>query len=377
MSLAIALAMVLGVMALPRAAVPQTPDSSSAKEQRIAVSEEPVCVQCAINVQEIAILGDEQGPGTIDTEDTLGIRASDGRYYVHSFATRGGVPIKVFAEDGTFIEPLGEFGEGPGEFGNVAAVRELEDGYLAVFDSIPPRMTVLSPTHELVDTVRWQILPTFTVEALANGESLLASDSRLPNQIGLPLHVVGADGTVVRSFGAEDDSFYPGSRSVERRIALSKDGGVWATSPWEYVVEHWSLDGELLASLSRPNVYTGPRNEDPSAPQPSIAALREDDDGLLWVYILVADARWREQLGRPIGRPGQHGGEADFVGTKHEYRDTIVEVIDPKTGDLLARTRLDARAFPMADRVAGAAIPAGERFDLRFTVWALELVGRR
>jgi hypothetical protein len=229
-------------------------------------------------------------------------------------------------------------------------------------------MTVFSSTHEFIKTVSWRILPRHTLGVFPDGTIVVASDSRLPDQIGYPLHLVGRDGSVLRSFGSRDGALYPGSGSMERRIAISGDDHVWAASPWEFRIERWNRDGSLDKVLRRPVIYAEGGEEDDSAPAPSVVALHQDVDGLLWIYILVADPRWRDQLGDALGAHG----ERPLVGSRHLYRDTIIEVVDPETGDLLARTRMDARAFPVAEKLAGATVPAGEQYDIRYKVWSLE-----
>ena len=69
-----------------------------------------------------------------------------------------------------------------------------------------------------------------------------------------------------------------------------------------------------------------------TAPPPSVVASLWFQDGLLWVGTWVADADWRAD---PTGRGSVN---PRHVGTLF---DTVMEVIDPSTGEVIAHARHD------------------------------------
>ena len=73
-------------------------------------------------------------------------------------------------------------------------------------------------------------------------------------------------------------------------------------------------------------------------PQPTLLDLREDRDGRLWVAVIVPDLEWIPPSGTP-----PNAIEQPFVSLEHadRYVDTMVEVIDPVAGKLLASKRFD------------------------------------
>jgi hypothetical protein len=328
------------------------------------------CHECRIVTEEIALLGQDTPPGIIPNENMLAARDSRGRFYLHSYDA-GVVNILVFDSRGNFLLTIASQGEGPGEYQLISAIRPLDEGRIVIYDAMLFRATFLSADYRVLNTVRWQIPPNWTILHLdkRSDRILMSSDWRIAGRVGIPLHLIDDNGEVIRSFGTDSSgaAVYPGSPRVERRIALSETENVWVARTDHYEIELWSMRGELLRQLQRDSL-----NPDSTAaerkPRNAIASVYERD-GLLWVFMLVADPRWDEQL---IPSDDAHGER--FVGTRREYRDTIVEVIKPETGELLARQRIDEVLFPIEPGMVGAVTWADEgSIALRYGVWAVRL----
>ena len=72
-------------------------------------------------------------------------------------------------------------------------------------------------------------------------------------------------------------------------------------------------------------------------PEPYLAAIQLERDGLLWTFVAVPAATWKEawpQLG-----PNQKEVDASLVAMDKLF-DTMVEVIDPGKGVVVARAQL-------------------------------------
>lgn len=113
-------------------------------------------------------------------------------------------------------------------------------------------------------------------------------------------------------------------------------GSFWATEVTRYRPTLYSLAGEELATLDRTgdffprsDVYRTPRDVRDPPPTPEIRALHLDSDGLLWVAYLIAGDEWQEAVRTrdPLRAPD-----------RNMLYDTVVEVIDPDSAELLART---------------------------------------
>lgn len=170
--------------------------------------------------------------------------------------------------------------------------------------------------------------------------------------VGRLFHVVDSAGMIRRSFGG-DGNFRRDERFVlRRRLSPAGPRSFWAAGEAEYRLERWAFDGALESWIVRraPWFPTGGRSRfrREIAPTPEVQAIRQDRDGNLWVVITVADSRWAEQF---TDRPDDQAFNGDFG----RYLDSIIEVLDPVEGRLIASTRLDifVRDFLDDDEVYG------------------------
>lgn len=171
--------------------------------------------------------------------------------------------------------------------------------------------------------------------------------ARIPSRghAGWPLHVLsGADGSVLRSFGADQAALTPGeARASARRLAKAESGRIWAAHQGQYLIELWDLEGrkhvEVRGSLER--------FERSDLPRPSITGVWEDA-GLLWVMIHVADPRYAENV-QKLEDPGDGLGPRIGPADGHALYDTVLEVIDPASGQLVATRRFDDSLNTLGD----------------------------
>lgn len=308
------------------------------------VSAEPGCAACLIRLEKITQLGDIEGPGIIESDIALAVRDSRGRYYV---TTSYGRTIKVFDATGKYITEFGGTGHGPGEFQSIGAVRVGEGDTLHVFDNTLLRHSVFSPSYEHVRSIGLEIPPTFEVELIEDTLVVLAAPVRTPDRVGLPLHLMSRNGDVIRSFGSDQALFRADVPFIDSRtIAGAGRDRVWSAFRNQYVVELFDAEGEKLKELVRrapwfPSGLVPDHGESRSLsddpPSPRLQAIRQSESGLLWVMISVADNDWKRGV-RSGG--SDHGGRIDDWNL---YYDTILEVINPESGELIQSQR-----FPLA-----------------------------
>ena len=159
----------------------------------------------------------------------------------------------------------------------------------------------------------------------------------------------GPDAVLLESFGSDRDAPPAGRSSSFFRSQTPAAGDqvwTWRPFPYPYRVERWSSDGVRTATLEResswyPSEWPGSRWwPDGEPPPPQVRTFREDAAARLWVFIDVAAPTWPE--GMP---PWPEGARAVEIpgGTiqMEKLYQTLVEVIDPGEGRVIAQSRID------------------------------------
>jgi hypothetical protein len=348
--------------------------SSMQAQQVIDIPPTPACRGCTIEVQRIAVLGQEDGPGTIDGDDAHAAVDSRGRY----FLWQQYMPeVKVFDARGRYLRRLGREGRGPGEFRGVGAIRIGAGDSIHVFDANNLTRSLFSPSFAFVRSTRLEVPPEILRLAMLDGGSfVISAPIRTPSRVGFPLHLVNSTGRIVRSFGSASGAFRPDIPYFDRRsITFAGPGQVWAAHVNQYRIELWSTEGRKVRELRRTvpwfPPYLASREPSRSTPPPTLLGdVRQDRDGRLWVRISVPDANWR----RAVQPGGPHGVT---IPDYNQYLDTIIEVIDPRRGRLLASRRFDADVHFVGDNLLGGVV-TGEDDVPYYHVWRVRFNhGRR
>ncbi|TVP53533.1 MAG: hypothetical protein EA351_15060 [Gemmatimonadales bacterium] len=314
---------------------------AGAESQVIEDCEEP----CGIEVTEIAMLGgDDAGVGFVGRPRSVA-RLSDGRFLLADFHDQD--RIKVYAPDGRYERSIGRRGEGPGEFLSVASVSRLPGDTVEAYDSSLQRVVRLTPGFEVAGTQRLEMVGGGMAKTrLAGGWRIMNQMLRTPESAGLPIHAWDRDGAFVRSFGANPPiEDLRNSHLHFRHLAPASDSAVWSAHRIRYVIEEWNVNGTMVREFTRevPWFLPGERGGfvDPeSPPNPELGPIHSDRAGLLWVVVQVPSANWEEALEMlpdPYGRPQL------VPGNPRQYQDSVIEVINPSTGRVVARTRTDHR----------------------------------
>jgi hypothetical protein len=134
-----------------------------------------------------------------------------------------------------------------------------------------------------------------------------------------------------------------------RSLSRARNGGFWAAHLAEYQIDYWNPRGK------RSRILTGTRDWFPGwpdffepvvtvwLPTPNLIAVHQDPAGLLWTVSRIADAHWKplKKLTRRQLVEERSSVLPPWPPTYDPYVDTIIEVIDPETGRLLASRRFD------------------------------------
>ncbi|MXW65857.1 MAG: hypothetical protein F4Z72_02430 [Gemmatimonadales bacterium] len=287
---------------------------------------------CTVQLREVLRLGDSGDPGTIGSRPEI-TRTAAGHYVVASVENRG--QLLVFDSDGAFLEVRGGNGDGPGEYRVPGRMRPGSDGSLRILDLVNRRITHLSPDGELLETTDIRSLHGLDFVTLAAGERHAVSGfGQIDDRLSATTEIVGRDGVRLASLGAAPVASWV-VNFFRAPVALDGRGRVWTTRAGGYGFAAWDPDGgsEPLARLAgEPDWFDpGPPQAGApvSAPAPSIVISLRVDRGLLWAGTWVADEN------REAGAAAPSPLELDRL------LDTVLDVIDPASGALIARTRRD------------------------------------
>lgn len=247
--------------------------------------------------------------------------------------------VSVYSSSGAFVRTIGRTGDGPGEFRNVMTLATLSDS-LFVYDNIHFRESVFDFAGQ-VHRSRSVLPRTFRAVPFGDGRLVVNAQDTSPDRVGAYHHVIDSAGTTILSFPGAGGRFRADEAALNRRsLARASSSTFWSAPPNQYVIEHWGLNGELLARLVREVDWFEPHRQTnvfrPDVPpEPRIWDLFYDANGHLWVLIHVRDTRWRAQF------RSDRSEDMAFNGDLHSYWDSVVEVIEPISGRLLASVRHD------------------------------------
>lgn len=308
-----------------------------------------------------------QGPDNIGFSDrAIGQSSVSGnRYYVVDPLS---FPEQVIVLDrmGRYQQRIGGRGDGPGEFiGELNVIGEHADSLL-VYNPSRRSVSVFDPALRFV-----RRYTTF----VALGSSAILEDGRIVTNafpptaeaIGFPVHVLDATGRRIHSFGKTPRSYTPDTHFGDTRvIARGPTESVWVAHKYRYVIEHWTLSGQLRQSFVRRVDWFPPYQEGTviNFPRAEITKIAQDSEGLLWIQMLVPDP---QAPAVPIVNDRLRMDRA----SRETLYDTIVEVLDPANGLIIASSRHDGifRGTMRPDMVMG--FEETPSFEGLLTVWQM------
>jgi hypothetical protein len=288
--------------------------------------------ECVITFEHIAAISDSADPGMLF--DRLTVRR-DGRGILYTIAASRD-KIAVFESTGRFVRYVGRRGSGPGEF-RLASYLTIGPGdSLYVFDASHERISVFSPQWNLVREYTSPYPPAFFLES---DITVVPMQVGTAERIGFPLHTMGSNGQLLNSFGAEVPQYRSDMQLLlTREAAPSRDGLVWAVAPGRYVIEQWDpRSGKRLAEVKVDApwfVESGRIQTDERArPLPLVQGIWEDEDGFLWTLVRTSDADWHPPVQANVHR-------AIRAAERNATYDWLLNVVDPRTGKIIATQRL-------------------------------------
>jgi 6-bladed beta-propeller len=299
------------------------------------------CSRCEIALERIAVLGGADLPFEFGNTTSLALM-SDGRYLAKPLLEG---ELAIFDAAGRFERIVGREGEGPGEFRSIREVATGPGDTVYVLES-GGLVTRLGPDLRYIDRIilerakpnGWTVLPSGEIAVVSVPLGTRAPPDRV--------HVINGDGSVRTSFARAPRNYDPIADYNETAGVLSPSrryGGVWFSKWNEYVLQLF-VDGQPRKVLARDVDWFRPWEgveEERNAPRrPTLEAVAERDDGLLTVVATVADANWEQARGAIVQEFGAGERRADALPRRLMW-DSVVEIIDPEAGAILAAARSD------------------------------------
>lgn len=269
--------------------------------------------------------------------------------------------VLVYQRDGRFVRRLARSGSGPGEIRWPAELWRLPGDSMLVLDLGNQRALVFAPTGVAVRQVAFPHRLRHGVVLRWPDRVIMSGPLAAPAGAGRPLHELSFAGrsvTIARSFGSVEAGTSARERALQHVLARTRPAVWWSMTPGRYELSQWNDALRVTSRLSRTPAWlsepsalsTGSPGTPPSA---RVRHVVPDQRGRLWVFSWVAAPSWREAWAgvRSAGR----GGETSVSRMRvDKLYNTVVDVLDPSSGALLASTTLQGAVVgvPDADRVA-------------------------
>ena len=321
---------------------------------------------CGMRAVVVGELGEDDGPGMIESEESAGFLDRSGRMYIGVYPDH----VLMFDSDGTFLRRLGRQGDGPGEMRNIGSLAIAdEDSVFWILDRGRAVIMKFDWNGELAGEVKTRGWVPSGVGTIHLDGALAVHEGKISTAdgVGYPLHLVDLDsGKIKASFGSETGEYDP-SRERRLSVAVARGPGtaIWMARRRAYWIELWEPENRLLLSMrrdlewfpdalvDREHTVHGQARE----PEPQLTYISAEDS-LLWVMINRSDQGWAD------------AGEFDEQG---RY-DTVIELIDWKRRQVVASQRFDESYYPwVAPGIVGQVVITREG-NVRYRVSRIERV---
>ena len=229
------------------------------------------------------------------------------------------------------------------------------DGDVLVPDEQYGLFQVLTPSLQPVRTFMSVDRPQAGI-VLSGGTVVISALSATAERARYALHVLKPGDERVTSMDRSDMRVLTGANIYElkRFLAPRDETSFWSLHAAEYMIDLWDTSGRRLESLRRDAPWFVKRRTRSlarlSPPPTDPKGLAADSDGLLWVLFSVADSDW-VGYEAPGWGPEQNE-ERSYPGRNRHLEDgvfdSVLEVVDPELGVVIARARHDEYFYGFA-----------------------------
>lgn len=325
----------------------------------VVIPDEPACA-CVLVVERALTLADPDGRAGLAIPLRVE-RAPNGHVLVVPAERQG--ELLEFGADGAFVRRIGRPGRGPGDFGAILALAAGPADSMYVMDAGNRRLVVLDGDLEIARFGRLPVVGGWFGVLDDGSVVILTAVPRGSDASRDRLTVLDRTLQTVRTFLPGPIPTFPAEiRAAQRRIGVAPDGRIVVSHVDRYELEVWRADGSGGRVLLRspPWFQTGGTEVDRASRSagPPAAILAEapriDAAGRLWTVVRIAASP----------APAATGDDVD----------SVVEVIDPDSGELIASARVDADLRLIAPGGWAAAYREDEEGRAYVDVYAMEVV---
>lgn len=319
-----------------------TLDYGMAHPQLGRIDSEVTCPRCEIVVESVTTLRDTdfRGPATAIARDPGG--------YFYLADPNDGL-LRVFAPDGRPAQQIGRKGAGPGEYEIVRNIAITRNGVVVVLDAALGRLSNFTRTGEFRGSVHTRVTGGLGLPAviLSNGQIVVNTAARRPDERGFALQHLDVDGSTRRTF--DEALFDPRRRWLHHRVLWAhSDGELFVGRPYTFAIDVY--DGNLSKRLSLVRTADWIPAQEPTDEElgdgvfdrpytPRLRALWVDTRGRLWLHMMVPHRAWRPGPRAPHRQALSEDSVASLAARPRV--ETIIEVIDIRRSRVLARSRFD------------------------------------
>jgi hypothetical protein len=310
----------------------------------LLIHSEVSCPTCSVVIENVATLEDAyfRAPETVIARD------SEGRVL---FEDASDGLVKVYGDDGRFIRHIGRHGGGPGEYEVVRNILVDHDGSIRILDAALGRLSTFSPDGQFLGSTQVPITGGLGMPAVLLRDGYLvvnaAERARAGVNVNHVMKVIDPSGKAVRSF----DEIPSNSRKwwlAERLLCHRANGDVLVARPFTFTIDVFAADLTRKRSVARVADWiplAAPESEPSDGvydtpATPRLASIWEDDQELLWLFMVVPSPAWRP--GPSIEQVQSRSADAHSELAKRPRSQIVIEVIDLERRRVLTRYRRDA-----------------------------------
>jgi len=295
------------------------------------------CQECRIELRPETRIGASDDPFGLASGDGGRVAiADDGSVWVSPMLAPH--TLAKYDAAGNLAHFVDRKGRGPGEYQYILGIAISGQGQLAVMSS--DRLS----EHELSAGAYLQskAIPIQGMDflPLANSSVVVNGSSYLSDRAGYTLHLVDPSGEITHSFGYVTRGVELDPEGTTLVLAPAPEDAFWAARVNQYRLDKWSPEGAHIRTIKREVDWFEPwdRWVSPAdgTPPSRIAGAWEDGAGNLWVLHVVADEDHDPDT-------YVHIRSDEIQGPVDPAFDTIIEVLDANTGQLLASRRFPTR----------------------------------
>lgn len=224
-----------------------------------------------------------------------------------------------------------------------------------LYDAIQEQLIALSSDGTIMTTASLKEPQMVQMLVFRGRPFLISAVADEPDRFGLPFHRLdlrASGARVLQSFG-RDARAEVALGEMHLLVRLVAPSGVaaerfWAVSPFDYIVERFTISGVRERTFRRDAVWfaggtRGGVGSPDSPPPTAIAGIAETPSGKVMVLGLVPDSGWmRAWDGVAIADDGSIPLAAL---DRSRLLDTVVELLDPDSGELIGSGTLDGFGF--------------------------------